>query len=112
MASTRRSSMVPSFTLAAVPSTASGVPCPSATRWSCVPGLPRSVGFGPVLAPLFHALGGDARGLRPGPAPVPLSGVGGVLQQRVGQALPHGGPLPNAQAGPQRPTAPTPLLAG
>ena len=52
-ASTRRDSTVPSFTLAAVLRVASGVPCPSTTRWSWVPGLPRSVGLGPVVAPPF-----------------------------------------------------------
>lgn len=31
----------------------SGVPCRSVTRWRLVPGLPRSVGFGPVSAPPF-----------------------------------------------------------
>jgi len=47
------SSTVVSFPLAAVIITASGAPPRSVTRWRFVPGLPRSVGFGPVLAPPF-----------------------------------------------------------
>lgn len=40
-----------SWTFAAESLTASGIPLASTTTWRFVPGLPRSVGFGPVLAP-------------------------------------------------------------
>ncbi len=42
-----------SWTLAPVKANASGMPRRSVIRWRLVPGLPRSVGFGPVAAPLF-----------------------------------------------------------
>jgi len=50
-ASSASSSTVLSWTLAAVSRTASGIPCRSTTRCRLLPGLPRSVGFGPVAAP-------------------------------------------------------------
>jgi hypothetical protein len=40
-----------SLRLAAVNWIASGMPCPSQIRWRLLPGLARSVGFGPVCAP-------------------------------------------------------------
>ena len=44
-------SMRPSWRLAGLRRTPSGVSRRSTTRWRFVPGLPRSVGFGPVSAP-------------------------------------------------------------
>jgi hypothetical protein len=52
-ASSRVASTVESCGLAALRCTASGVPRRSTSRGRLVPGLPRSVGFGPVWAPLL-----------------------------------------------------------
>ena len=46
-------SILLSCRLAPLRATPSGVPRPSTTRCRLVPGRPRSVGFGPVAAPLF-----------------------------------------------------------
>jgi hypothetical protein len=43
--------MVVSLTLAAVTPAASGSPPPSQTRWTLLPGLPRSTGFAPTWSP-------------------------------------------------------------
>jgi hypothetical protein len=43
--------MVVSLTLAAVTAAVSGSPPPSQTRWSLLPGLPRSTGFAPTWSP-------------------------------------------------------------
>jgi hypothetical protein len=51
MPSTTVARTVESWTLAAVSTTASGIPCRSTTTWRFEPGLPRSVGFGPVCGP-------------------------------------------------------------
>ena len=56
-----------SWRLAPVRSVASGRPARSTTRWRFVPGLPRSVGFGPRRRPPF---GRDAGPVQAGPAPV------------------------------------------
>jgi len=53
MASTSGSSWVASWALAAESRTASGMPLRSTTKWYFEPGLPRSVGFGPVASPPF-----------------------------------------------------------
>lgn len=53
MASSSASKGTLSWTLAPVRMKASGIPRRSVIRWRLVPGLPRSVGFGPVAAPLF-----------------------------------------------------------
>jgi hypothetical protein len=53
MASTVASSIRLSWTLAADRVTASGMPLASMTTWRLDPGLPRSVGFGPVSRPPF-----------------------------------------------------------
>ena len=53
IASSSGSSSGESCRFAPVSFTASGIPCRSAARWRFVPGLPRSVGFGPVCWPPF-----------------------------------------------------------
>jgi hypothetical protein len=53
MASTSGRSWVESWALAAERRTASGMPFRSTTRWYLEPGLPRSVGLGPVCSPPF-----------------------------------------------------------
>jgi hypothetical protein len=50
IASMSGSTWVPSWTLAAERRTASGIPVRSTTTWYLEPGLPRSVGFGPVCS--------------------------------------------------------------
>jgi hypothetical protein len=50
-ASTTASSSIESWVLAAESATARGMPLRSTSRWYLVPGLPRSVGFGPVSSP-------------------------------------------------------------
>ena len=50
--------------LAPLRTTPSGVPRASVTRWRFVPGLPRSVGFGPTSAPPFLPPGWRCRGQR------------------------------------------------
>ena len=61
IASSVATSWVLSCVLAPVRTTPSGVPRASTTRWRFVPGLPRSVGFGPVAAPLFLPAGWRCR---------------------------------------------------
>jgi hypothetical protein len=51
MSSTTAASMVTSATLAAVTAAVRGSPLPSQTRWSLLPGLPRSTGFAPTWSP-------------------------------------------------------------
>lgn len=51
IASTSGRSMVPAWTLAAVTTATIGVPSASVRMWCLLPGLPRSVGFGPVASP-------------------------------------------------------------
>ena len=60
--------MTLSWRLAGLRRTPSGVPRRSTTRWRFVPGLPRSVGFGPVSAPPFLQLPYCCRG-QPGSSP-------------------------------------------
>lgn len=54
MASTVASSIRLSWMLAADRVTASGMPLASMTTWRFEPGLPRSVGFGPVSRPPLY----------------------------------------------------------
>ena len=97
MASTSRARTVPSFTCAAVEQAASGTPRRSATRWWCVPGVPRSTGFGPVAPPPCgrHAGRVGARA-----TPVDPAGVRQALQEPPVQPAPHAGALPGPQAAP------------
>ena len=73
------------------------MPWPSSTAWCLVPGLPRSVGLGPIMAPLFCRNRGavDRRS-----RPVDALGLGQFLQQQAVQRLPHPGLMPVAQAPP------------
>ncbi len=98
MASTRGSSWVESWALAAERRTASGIPFRSTTRWYLEPALPRSVGLGPVcFAPLF---GPDAEAVQARPAPVDGRLVAEPVQQPGVQPLPDAGRLPVAQPPP------------
>ncbi|CAA2160588.1 hypothetical protein MBRA_05744 [Methylobacterium brachiatum] len=83
--------------LAPLRQTPSGVPRASVTRWRFVPGLPRSVGFGPVAAPLF---GRDSRAVQASPAPADLTRRVQALQQHVMQAAPNARRLPIPQPPP------------
>jgi hypothetical protein len=56
MASTTSVRALESWTLAGVQITASGTPLASTTTWRFVPGLPLSVGLGPVHSPPFWPL--------------------------------------------------------
>ena len=75
----------------------SGVPRASVTRWRFVPGLPRSVGFGPVAGPLFSR---DRRAVQASPVPVDLTRCVQALQQHVMQAAPYARRLPIPQPPP------------
>src|SRR4029453_19216891 len=70
MSATTAWNRVVSFTLAAVTTAARGSPPPSQTRWSLLPGLPRSTGLRPHGPPTPgpHAHGVDARPLPVQPA--------------------------------------------
>jgi hypothetical protein len=61
-ASTIGSSSVESWVLAADRPTASGMPRRSTSRWYLEPGLPRSVGFGPVSSPPVWRARSTSRG--------------------------------------------------
>jgi hypothetical protein len=74
-----------------------GVPRASVTRWRLWPGLPRSVGFGPVQAPLF---GRDRRAVQASPAPVDLTRRVQALQHYVMRAAPNARRLPILQPPP------------
>lgn len=78
---------------------ASGVPSASVTTWCFVPGLARSVGFGPVFFPPAHRPQGGRVCYRPRP----------VDQLRVFESLDHDGVhlLPNAGLLPFPQPAPT-----
>jgi hypothetical protein len=80
--------MVVSLTLAAVTTTLSGSPPPSQTRWTLLPGLPRSTGFAPTWSP--HAW--PARSWCPGsPGPTPAGPArrGGSRPQDGGRRTPR-----------------------
>ena len=67
------------------------------TRWRLVPGLPRSVGFGPVASPPF---GWQAGAVERRPAPVQGTGIVQLLQQRAMEVRPGPGLVPIPQAAP------------
>jgi hypothetical protein len=69
--------MVVSLTLAAVTTAVRGSPPPSQTRWSLLPGLPRSTGFAPTWSP---ALGPHAHGVHARPLPVQLALLAQAVQ--------------------------------
>jgi hypothetical protein len=96
MASTSGSSWVASWALAAESRTASGMPLRSTTKWYFEPGLPRSVGFGPVASPPFWR--GKAVHARPRPVEGRL--VAQPVQQLRVQLLPDAGLLPIPQPPP------------
>src|SRR4029450_4550217 len=95
-------SAVLSWTSGAVSRTARGIPCRSTTRCRLLPGLPRSVGFGPVAAPpaLAGRLAGSgwprAPSLRPG---CPGGAGGGADLRRARPLLPGAQPPPAGHAG-------------
>lgn len=73
------------------------MPRASVTRCRFVPGLPRSVGFGPVAEPLFRRDGGAVQARS---APVDLAGCVKALQETLMQPSPHAGLLPVPQPPP------------
>jgi hypothetical protein len=77
--------------LAAVTSSHSGNPVPSAARWSLHPGLARSTGFAPVWSPPNRA---QAKGVHGDPRPVERSGRAELVQQQPLQSFEHPGPGP------------------
>jgi hypothetical protein len=83
--------------LAADRPTASGIPRRSVSRWYLDPGLPRSVGFGPVSSP---PLGAHAHAVQAGPRPVEPAVAAELVEQQVVQPLPHPGALPVPQPPP------------
>ena len=94
MASRVAAIMTVSCRLAPLRQKPSGVPRASVTRWRFVPGLPRSVGFGPVAGPLFSR---DRRAVQASPVPVDLTRCVQALQQHVMQAAPYARRLPIPQ---------------
>jgi hypothetical protein len=100
------SSTFESWTLAAVRTTASGTPPRSETTWRFEPGLPRSVGFGPVFSrPPF---GRHGRRVEARASPVDLARLPEAIEEHAVQPPPHPGLLPVAQpppAGGARPAA-------
>ncbi len=97
MASTSESNWVASWALAAERRIASGIPLRSTTTWYLVPGLPRSVGLGPVCSPPF---GAHADAIEARSAPVDGRLVAEPVQQRLVQLLPDPSLLPVAQPSP------------
>jgi hypothetical protein len=77
MSSTIAWNMVVSLTLAAVTTAVSGSPPPSQTRWSLLPGLPRSTGFAPTWSP---ALGPHTHGVHARPRPVQPAALAQAVQ--------------------------------
>src|SRR5829696_6744256 len=77
MSSTTASNMVVSLTLAAVTTTLSDTPPSSQTRWSLLPGLPRSTGFAPTWSPAF---GPHAHGVHGRPRPVQPASLAQAVQ--------------------------------
>ncbi len=83
--------------LAGPTSTSDGVPRASTIRWRLTPGLPRSVGLGPV--PRLPS-GGDGRAVERRPAPVDLPRSLHSFQQHPVQCRLHPGLVPVAQPPP------------
>jgi len=89
------SNVLVSLTLAAV----SGSPPPSQTRWSLLPGLPRSTGFAPTWSP---TLGAHAHGVHAGPRPVQLAVLAQPVEDLEVELLEHPGTGPLGKAAPAR----------
>jgi hypothetical protein len=102
MSSTTAWNIVVSATLAAVTTAVSGSPPPSQTRWSLLPGLPRSTGFAPTWSP--HAW--PARW----PSPRSRASSPGAPARRAGPGPPGGAPRTRLPW-PTRPAAATPSPA-
>jgi hypothetical protein len=68
--------------------TAKGMPPRSTSRWYLLPGLPRSVGFGPVSQP---PLGAHADRVEAGAGPVESAVVAQLVQEQVVELLPDAG---------------------
>ncbi len=100
MASTTASSIRLSWTFAPVSFRARGMPFASVTMWRFVPGLPRSVGFGPVAGPPFGCNRGAVEG---GSAEVDAILAAEPVEQLILQTVPHSGLLPVPQASPAGP---------
>jgi hypothetical protein len=103
------SSSIESWVLAADRPTARGMPRRSTSRWYLLPGLPRSVGLGPVSSP---PLGAHAHAVQAGPRPVKLALPAELVEQQVVELLPDTGALPVTQAPPAGDRAATAELAG
>src|SRR5215218_7930109 len=80
--------MVVSLILAAVTTAVSGSPPPSQTRWSLLPGLPRSTGFAPTWSP---ALGPHAHGVHARLRPVQLALLAQAIQHLQVELVEHAG---------------------
>jgi hypothetical protein len=89
--------MVVSLTFAAVTTAVSGSPPPSQTRWSLLPGLPRSTGFAPTWSP---TLGPHAHGVHRRPRPVELALLAQAVQDLKVQGVEHAGVGPLAEPAP------------
>jgi hypothetical protein len=107
MSSISGSNSSESWAFAAERRTASGIPLRSTTRWRFEPGLPRSVGFGPVLPPPFLPLrshypslrGTSLSGRRP---PASRAGCGAAAPTRPLAA----NPATDASRSPRSPSRP------
>jgi hypothetical protein len=89
--------MVVSVTLAAVTTAASGSPLASQTRWSLLPGLPRSTGFAPRWSP---ALGAHAQAVHARPRPVHPALLAEPVQDQEVERVEHAGGGPFGKAAP------------
>lgn len=76
----------------------SGVPSASATTWRFVPGLQRSVWFGPV--PLPPPFGHDRGAVERGAAPVQPICIAQLPQQNAVERMPYTRGMPLAQSSP------------
>ena len=91
------------------PTTTSGIPPASISRWYLEPALPRSTGFAPVSSP---TPGPDTHAVDGGPRPIDLVVVAQPVQQPMMQGLPDAGGLPVAQPPPAGHAAATAQLLG
>src|SRR5215207_5034186 len=89
--------MVVSLTLAAVTTAVSGTPLPSQTRWSLLPGLPRSTGCAPTWSP---TLGPHAHGVHAGSRPVQSTLLAKAVQDLQVELLKDAGVGPFGEPAP------------
>src|SRR5215216_3909209 len=89
--------MVVSLTLAAVTAAVSGSPLASQTRWSLLPGLPRSTGFAPTWSP---TLGAHAGRVHARPRPVQLAQFPQPVKHLEVELVEHAGAGPFGEAAP------------